>query len=55
MKQSLSFLATMTQQLIEKAQHISDLSLWNGKMGIVIYLFHVALPFKIQIKLDNSL
>jgi len=42
MKQSLSFLATMAQQLIEKAQHISDISLWNGKMGTAIFLFHVA-------------
>ncbi|ERI88317.1 hypothetical protein HMPREF1981_00701 [Bacteroides pyogenes F0041] len=36
------FLKGYTKRLIEKGKCLSDIGLWNGKMGIAIYLLHLA-------------
>ena len=42
MRQSLSFLDITSNDLIEKGKYTSDIGLWNGKMGIAIFLLHIA-------------
>lgn len=42
MVQEYNFLKGYTERLIVKGQCLSDIGLWNGKMGIAIYLFHLA-------------
>lgn len=42
MEEKNIFLKGYTERLIEKGKCFSDIGLWNGKMGIAIYLFHLA-------------
>ena len=42
MTQQYNFLKTYTKQLIARGRSTSDVSLWNGKMGIAIYLLHLS-------------
>lgn len=42
MDKSLSFVEIAACQLVEKGKLTIDAGLWNGKMGIAIYLLHVA-------------
>lgn len=42
MNEKYIFLRGYTERLIEKGKCFPDIGLWNGKMGIVIYLLHVS-------------
>jgi hypothetical protein len=42
MKQKLFFLKHYTLQLFKKGKSTSNLGLWNGKMEVAIYLFHLS-------------
>lgn len=42
MEKELVFLKDNTARLIEKGRCIPDIGLWNGKMGIAVYLLHLA-------------
>ncbi|SMO70842.1 Lanthionine synthetase C-like protein [Saccharicrinis carchari] len=42
MEEQYMFLNEYTDRLIEKGKCCSDIGLWNGKMGIAIYLLHAA-------------
>lgn len=37
-----AFLKDYTERLIEKGKSFTDIGLWNGKMGIAIFLLHVS-------------
>lgn len=42
MDKEYKLLKGYTESLIEKGRCLSDIGLWNGKMGIAIYLLHLA-------------
>lgn len=42
MNHSYSFLKITTNQLIERGKCLFDIGLWNGKMGLAVYLLHLA-------------
>lgn len=42
MEEKYIFLKGYTDRLIEKGKYLSDIGLWNGIMGIAIYLLHVS-------------
>lgn len=42
MDEKYIFLKGYTEWLIEKGTYYSDIGLWNGKMGIAIYLLHIS-------------
>jgi len=42
MDEKYIFLKGYTERLIEKGKCFPDIGLWNGKMGIAIYLLHVS-------------
>lgn len=42
MEEKYIFLKGYTERLIEKGKCFSDIGLWNGKMGIAIYLLHIS-------------
>lgn len=42
MNKEYTLLKGYTERLIEKGKCLSDIGIWNGKMGIAIYLLHLA-------------